>query len=204
LIRLTKRDIGILEDIGRAGMLTYKHIIRMGYFKSYASCAKRMGVLQSSGYIKGHFYQTDEKLFVLDKDGIKAMASIQSTEFRKEDFTNIFHKLMRSELYVSVKPFGISGWTNEARVADTSCVFDVYFEHKGMAHLVEVHNAQKSKVLRKKLEDCLTIPYKFVFVVYCHNKNTISKLVDRMNNDGFTQKRKYAIKVFEYQKEVAL
>lgn len=203
MMRLTERDISLLTDLGRSGVMTYRQI-RSLHFVSYISCAKRVRKLQYYEYMSGTYYNTTEKVFVLGKEGINTLKDMTGYEYKQETYENVYHKVMRSELYMNLKSQGISNWTNEVKVEMANSVFDCYFEHCGIPYFCEVHNTQSSKKLREKLERALKIDTNFCLLIYCRNRDVVKKTIENMNKDGFKELRRYAIKVFEYGESVII
>jgi hypothetical protein len=201
-MRLTQRDLDILEDLGRVGLMTYDQIRRL-HFPSYISTVKRGRRLQYYDYIKGAFYNTDEKVFILGSEGLKAVKDMRGLEFRKESFDLTCHKIMRAELYTGLcRTARILNWTNEVRY--DKLVFDSYFECDSKMYLCEVVNTQKTKHIEEKVLQSLTIDHDFTLVIYCRNKDIIRNMWERLTQKGSLSGRRFAIKVFEYKEPVSL
>lgn len=197
MIRLQDRDIKILDDIGTSQIMLYSQIRKL-HFTTYDACIKRVGALQREKLIYGTFYNTNEKVFTLTKEGSKVLKDLLGVEYKLATYENIYHKLMRTELYTEAKQYGIIEWQNEALVRDINKIFDVSYEHQDKLYLVEVHNEQKTIVLKEKLVSCLDIPFPFTLVIYCKNKNIINNLISKMDSKGFKDKRKFGLIITEY------
>lgn len=203
MIRLQDRDWDILNDIGKCGLMSYRQIRKI-HFDSYYSCYQRISKLIRDGYINAGYYNTDEKLLSLSKYGNSTLIEWEGIEYRMAEHNQIKHKLMRSECYCSVKIYGIKEWKNEVEINQdgSKYIFDASFEKDKKLYLVEVHNEQKSKVLREKLNKCLELKFKFNLIVYCRNKDIVREILDKMNKKGFGLARKYGLTVYEFGEEI--
>lgn len=203
MIRLQDRDIDIMSDICKVGIMAYSQIQKL-HFDTYDACIKRCSRLQKDDYIHGAYYNTPEKVFVLKKAGMKTLADFTGLLYKTPTYDNIYHKIMRAELYSQVKKYSILDWHNEATVKEIDSIFDVSFEYNGQLYLAEIHNEQKTIVLKEKLVKCLTLNPNFNLIVYCKSANIVNNLIEKMNSKGFETDRKYNLIVCEYKKEVVI
>jgi DNA-binding Lrp family transcriptional regulator len=203
MLNLQERDWNILDDLGKCQLLTYSQINKL-HFNSKRSCYVRIGKLINNGYIKGVYYNTKEKVFTLDKNAINTMAEIQEIEYKSGSYEQLYHKIMRSEFYLKIKPLNIKNYKIEAKIKEINRDFDISFDYKNKLYLVEVHNKQKSKILAEKMWDCLKISFKFTLIIYCKNKDTVKNLIENMNKKGFSNNRKFEIMVIDYKEDIIL
>lgn len=203
LVRLQQRDLDVLRDIGVNEVMGYSQILKM-HFGSYDSCIKRLSALQKERYTNGAFYNTKEKVFILTKEGAKVLSDLLNQVYKIGNYSNVYHKLMRTELYCEVRDKGLTKWKNEVTVEEINKVFDVAFWIDDDLYLSEIHNEQKSNILAEKIEACLKIPYKFTLLIYTKNKNTVMNILEKLNKRGLDKQKRFDIKVFKYGDKVEL
>jgi hypothetical protein len=177
-VRLQQRDIDIMNALGKVGLMSYSQIQKY-FFPSTMAAYNRCSKLLNEKYIKAEYSPTGEKVFVLGSEG----HNITGDYYRRETFANAGHKTMRADLYMSLlQNQEISSWAceKEYTIGKHKIFFDARFTHNDNLYLCEVINVQTTTKIKEKIIKCLNATFKFSLLIYCHEKDNVQVMWQRL------------------------
>lgn len=203
MIKLQERDYSILQNLAILEVMDYNQITKL-HFPTKEACYVRVCELIKDKYIDATYTSTKEKLLKLTDKGIKLVNNTFDTDYKLADYGYAEHKRMRSQLYIELQKYDISDWRKEVLLKEINSEFDVAFEYNGRLYLAEIHNEQKTKVLKEKMVRLLNINANIGLLVYAKNTNRVKNLIEKLNEKGFEKLRTYQLCVSKFGKEVVL
>lgn len=126
-VRLTQRDLGLLEDLFWQRLMSSDHILRLGYFTGRSRCNRRLSQLASVGaiarYVDAPLGLSKHYIYFVTKQGRQLLISqsrIDSSDafgfFRSPSRTMSSHLLTLCEIRASLNELGVlQRWLPEPR-----------------------------------------------------------------------------------------